>query len=47
MCGLACDNWSAFAGCFFLALWGSAQTVWGLHGAMGELCVPFKYCGAE
>ena len=29
-----CNNRSASAGCFFLALWRSIQAVWGLHGAM-------------
>ena len=32
---IACDNWYASAGCFFLALWQSVQAVWGIHGAMG------------
>jgi len=32
---MACDNWSASAGCLFLTLWRSVQAVWSIHGAMG------------
>jgi len=31
---IVCDKWSAFAGCFFLALRQSAPAFWGIHGAM-------------
>ena len=31
---MACDNWSASAGCLFLALWQSVEAVWSIHGAM-------------